>query len=215
MGGKNLISSFTPDGFIVNTRLNHPRAEVVREYVGKFDDPSSQTGQTDLALRKLFASLPFNAELGDVLLKTATLNALYATNIFAIYQVAKHIHNLQIDTRLAVHDRTLVEDIAQVQLSNSKKRRNYSFATKYCSWHSPETFPIYDSFVDNLLWHYAQQDSFFGGEQLGRYEFWNDYRKFARTMEAFRDYYNLRQFTLRQIDKFLWLYARALSGLSE
>ena len=182
----------------------------MREYVGRFDDPSSQTGQTDLALRKLFASLPFNAELGDVLLKTAALNALYATSIFAIYQVAKHIHNLQIDTRLAAQDRTLVEDIAQVQLSNNKKRRNYSFATKYCSWHSPETFPIYDGFVDNLLWRYAQQDSFFGGEQLRRYDFWNDYPTFTRTMLAFRDYNNLQQFTLREIDKFLWGYAREL-----
>lgn len=200
-----------PADFILENKLKQPIPELVREYVSKFDDLSSQTGQTDLALRKLFASLPGNAELGDVLLKTSTLNALYATNIFAIYQVAKHIHNLQIDTRLAAQDPTLVEAIAQVQLSNGKKRRNYSFATKYCSWHSPETFPIYDGFVDNLLWRYAQRDSFFGGEQLGRYEFWNDYPTFARTMFSFRYYYNLQQFTLRQIDKFLWGYARYLS----
>lgn len=83
------------------------------------------------------------------------MNALYATNIYAVFQVAEHIHNLQIDTRLATQARKLVEEIAQIQLSNGSKRRNYSFATKYCSRHSPETFSIYDSFVDELLWRYA------------------------------------------------------------
>jgi hypothetical protein len=186
---------------------------MVREYASKFNDPSSQTGQTDLALEELFATFPGNVELNDVLLKVAALNSLYATNIYAVFQVAKHIHNLKIDTRLKEQDRTLVEDIAWVQVSADKKRRNYSFATKYCSWHCPEAYPIYDSFVDSLLWRYAVQNSFFGIERLGRNDFWVDYLKFVHTLLAFKDYYSLQQVSLRQIDKFLWLYARELSGL--
>lgn len=198
----------------MNSDLDPPTPELVQEYVGRFDDSSSQTGQTELALAKLFAAYPENAELRDVLLKVSALNALYATNIYAVFQVAKHIHNLRIDDRLKVLDQALVEEIAWIQVSGDKRRRNYSFATKYCSWHSPETFPIYDRFVDNLLWRYAQQDEFFGGEQLGRYEFWNDYPTFARTILAFRDHYGLQRQTLRQLDKFLWLYGRELAGLS-
>lgn len=195
----------------MNSPLQLPTPELVRDYVGKFDDPTSQTGQTDLALKKLFAAYPGNEDLSDVLLKVSALNALYATNIYAIFQVAKHIHNLRIDDRLEAQDQTLVEDIARVQVSDNKKRRNYSFATKYCSWHSPEAFPIYDSFVDNLLWRYTQQDTFFDADRIGRYDFWYNYPTFVRILFAFRNHYALQHVTIRQIDKFLWLYARELS----
>lgn len=198
----------------MNIRLNEPTPELVLQYARKFDDPVTQTGQTDLALGKLFATYPANADLSDVMLKVAALNALYATNIYAIFQVAKHIHNLQIDSRLTAQDQTLVEAIARVQVSGDKKRRNYSFATKYCSWHSPEAFPIYDRFVDELLWRYALRDSFFGADPLGRNDFWNDYPTFVRTLLAFRNHYGLQQISSRQLDKFLWLYAQEPAVLS-
>jgi hypothetical protein len=195
----------------MNARLKQPTAGLVLEYARKFDDPASQTGQTALALRKLFAAYPGNADLSDVLLKASVLNALYATNIYAVFQVARHIHNLRIDDRLKAQDQMLVEDVACVHVSGDKKRRNYSFATKYCSWHSPEAFPIYDRFVDELLWRYALQDLLFGAKRVDRNIFWDDYPTFVRTLLAFKDYYSLQQVSLRQIDKFLFIYAHELS----
>jgi hypothetical protein len=197
----------------VDTSLKQPTSKLVQKYVRKFDDPNSQTGQTDLALGALFATFPENSALRHVLLKVAALNSLYATNIFAVFQVAKHIHSLEIDPRLTAQDRTLVEDIAWVHISANKKRRNYSFATKYCSWHCPEVYPIYDSLVDGLLWRYAVETSFFDMERVGRSDFWVDYPTFVHILSAFKDYYSLQDVPIRQIDKFLWLYARELSGL--
>lgn len=133
---------------------------------------------------------------------------MYATNIYDVYRVALHIQGLQIDDRLQEGDLTLIQHIALVEMSNGKERRNYSFATKYCSWHRPEIFPIYDFYVDYVLWLYAQQDSFFGADRFHRSKLWDDYPTFTHTVSAFREYYSLKQFSLRQIDNFLWLHGR-------
>ncbi|UTW70364.1 hypothetical protein KHA80_07545 [Anaerobacillus sp. HL2] len=41
-----------------------------------------------------------------------------------------------------------------------KKKNFYSFATKYCSHHNPLDYPIYDSYVDEVLRHFRNRDGF-------------------------------------------------------
>lgn len=47
-------------------------------------------------------------------------------------------------------DPDLIEKIANVEIGG-KRRRNYSFATKYCNFHRPNVYPIYDSLVVGVL----------------------------------------------------------------
>ena len=128
-------------------------------------------GKTDVALRTLFQKvMPDNTDVGEVAVKVAALNGIYATNIFAVVQVATHIVQLGIDTRLAgaTVDASLVEDIATVDIGG-KRRRNYSFATKYCAFHRQDLYPIYDSLVAGVLNTLLRQgeafDSFVPGER--------------------------------------------------
>ena len=183
-----------------------PTVELVRRYSTQFSSTPS-TGQTDLGLRKLIKAFPFNIELSDVLLKVAALNALYATNIYAIFSVAQHILNLQIDGRLAGKDFTLVHDIACIEI-RGKRRINYSFASKYCAWHVPEAYAIYDSYVDGLLWRYQLEEPFYqdGFKQSDL----RDYPKFMSIVLAFKDYFGLEEMTLREVDRFLWLNGRGV-----
>ena len=53
-----------------------------------------------------------------------------------------------------------------------KQRRHYSFATKYCSWHQPEQFPIFDNQVASLLLLYKRQWAFseFNHDSLRNYD---------------------------------------------
>ena len=90
-----------------------------------------------------------------------------------------------------------------------KIRRNYSFASKYCSWHAPNTYPIYDSFVDQLLWAYQKQENFatFKREELLQYV------RYREILDKFREHYALRQFSYKDLDKFLWLYSRETFAL--
>lgn len=138
-----------------------------------------------------------------MLLKVATLNSLYNTNIYAVYTVAEHIRQLNIDLKLENHSLDLVNEIATVTIRD-KTRRNYSFASKYCSWHLPEIYPIYDSIVEQMIWIYQKSNQF---THFYRYEL-RDYARYWEIMTLFRGFFGLDQFTFKQIDKFLWSYGR-------
>jgi hypothetical protein len=187
---------------VTTNPLKTPSPDVVRQYIDLFDaDPSS--GASDRALARLFALLPDNTSLDEVLLKVATLNSLYNTNIFSVVAVAQHIVSLGIDARIAEGSPEIVEEVAVVKLG-ARRRRNYSFATKYCSWHAPRHYPIYDSLVDRLLWTYKQTAGFrdFTRQDLQRYP------TFREVIDAFRTHFGLSEFSYKELDRFLWKHAR-------
>jgi hypothetical protein len=124
------------------------------------------------------------------------LNKYYSTNVYHINDLAEHIKELNIDTRLMDGDISLVNEIAEVP----GKPRYYSFATKYCSHHFPKLFPIYDSNVELVLKYFREKDDFasFKNEDL------KDYLKFVEIINAFRIRYGLTQFDYKELDIYLW-----------
>ena len=176
-----------------------PTPQAVTDYQLSWDALDDYREQ-ERALNRLFFTLaPENKDLADILLKVTTLNQFYSTNIFSIYPVAKHIQSLRIDDRLAAGDCTLVDEIQVVRLKE-KTKHFYSFASKYCSHHNPEAFPIYDSYVDEVLRYFRDVDGFtiFHTSEL------KDYSRFKEVLLAFRSFYGLEQFTLKEIDKYIW-----------
>jgi hypothetical protein len=176
-----------------------PSIEQVEFYLAKWDGLENYHLQED-ALNKLFFELcPKNTDIIDVLLKASTLNDFYSTNIFSIYLVAKHICTLDIDARLKAGDVTLVGDIQYVTIGNTE-RNFYSFASKYCSHHNPIDYPIYDSYVDEVLRCFRNRDSFtdFQDGDL------KNYVKFKGILIDFRAFYGLDKYNLKQIDQYVW-----------
>ncbi len=176
-----------------------PSPEEVEFYLKEWDESENYYLQED-ALDKLFFTLcPENKEMSDILLKVATLNDFYSTNIFSVYPVAKHILSLQIDARLKARDVTLVRDIQKVTI-NGVEKNFYSFATKYCSHHNPLEYPIFDSYVEKVLKYFRDRDCFskFSNEDL------KDYIHFKGTLVDFSRFYGLEQYNLKQIDKYIW-----------
>lgn len=143
---------------------------------------------------------PSNIKLEHVLLKVSALNDFYSTNIFDTYSVAKHIVGLKIDGRLAAHDLSLVNEIAAITIKG-KPKNFYSFATKFCSHHQADVFPIFDSYVEKMLCHFAKLEHF---SQFSKPDL-RDYRRFVEVIHGFRNHYRLDQYSLRQIDIYLWL----------
>lgn len=87
-------------------------------------------------------------------------NNVYSTNIFAIHHVAKHILGIKdLDKRLKSGDIELVRELGEVTIGG-KEKYFYSFATKYCSHHNPIAFPIYDSYVEQVLLYFNKLDKF-------------------------------------------------------
>ena len=176
-----------------------PSVTEVEKYLRKWNSLESYVLQEN-ALNKLFFDIcASNKDISDILIKCSTLNDFYSTNIFSIFPVAKHILKLDIDERLKNGDLSLVNDIAQVEISG-KMKHFYSFASKYCSHHNPIAFAIYDSYVEKCLVYFNKIDNFsdFRREDL------KDYEIFSRVLIDFKLYYGLLDFSLKQIDQYLW-----------
>lgn len=168
-------------------------------YLEEWDKLPNYTAQEN-ALNKLFWDIyPHNKDLDEVLAKTAILNDFYSTNIFNSYSMAKHIVELDIDERLKREDLSLVNDIASLKI-NGKVKDFYSFATKYCSHHNEKVYPIYDSYVKKILLYFKIRDGFsdFDGQDL------KDYVKFCKVINDFQNFYNLGNYTVKELDRYLW-----------
>lgn len=177
----------------------YPTIEQVEFYLDKWASLENYHLQED-SLNKLFFELcPKNTDVIDILLKASTLNDFYSTNIFSIYPVAKHICDLDIDARLKTGDVTLVGEIQYVTIGDTLKNF-YSFSSKYCSHHNPHDYPIYDSYVDEVLRYFRNRDSFliFQDGDL------KDYVKFKDILIDFRTFYGLDKYNLKQIDQYVW-----------
>lgn len=177
-----------------------PSPDYISLYLQKWEDLENYRLQ-EQSLSLLFKEFcPSNSVLEQVLLKVSALNDFYSTNIFDTYSVAKHILEMKIEPRLSRGDLSLVNELAMVTIRD-KKRNFYSFASKYCSHHFPDSYPIFDSYVERMLLHYARSDRFssFRKDDLKHYE------SFVQIIRQFQDFYRLGQFSLRQIDIFLWL----------
>ena len=186
----------------MNKIVIRPSVELVQKYISRFDNDQELTAVEDV-MSELFGKYPSNQKLRDILIKATALNSLYNTNIYATVKLAKHILNKNIDAKLRDGSPELVDEIAHVEI-NGKLRNNYSFASKYCHWHQPEMYPIYDNYVDNLLWRYQKQDKFSVFKQTEL----RQYKRYKQILEDFKSHYGLSKFRSKDLDKFLWGYGK-------
>jgi len=204
-----------------------PDAEVVNHYQEKW-----QEHEQDAALYKLFnETYPHNTALDEVLIKVAVLDNLYLTKlsmVSKVFPVAQHIVSLKIDWRLKTADATLVNDIAKVTYDENKKRDEFSFASKYCCFHRPEHYPIFDSKVRIFLCHcndnakkwgqgqppekcfaFEPKNLFKGGKNDGTLL---DYPRYKDLILNFQRCFGLEAFSFREIDHYLWLAGKELEA---
>jgi hypothetical protein len=173
-----------------------PTPELVRMACEEWDDTA------DAALRELFGHFHRNDNRAHVLLKVVALNRLYSTSIFAVYDVAHHIHQhaQEIDAGLEIGAPEIVDRIHRVTISSTGRRLSFwSFASKYCSWHKQALYPMWDSRVRRYL-------SSLGVEQFSHPDSWTRYADFKKLISDFQVRYHLESFTFKQIDMFMWKY---------
>lgn len=130
------------------------------------------------------------------LLKAAAINQLYATNVYALFRMAKHIADVVGNPPSDPVD--LVELTAQPPIpEGEKKRRHVSFASKFAHFFvDPDGCPIYD-------WYAAQSVSYHLGRGWLSPDY-ADYRVFTRAVLALRQSAGLDCST-RELDHYLWL----------
>jgi hypothetical protein len=203
--------------------FTEPTVENVKSACAIFD---TWKDNPDPALTELFTRYPKNTDFVHVMLKVVTLNTLYSTMIRVysdhptVYDVARHIVDLNIDTELDLHSVDLVYKIANTEeiakRLGKKKQLNYSFATKYCNWHRQDFYPIWDSRVDEYLWQLRnrEKDKENGFREFKHEELWR-YPEFKMVMDDFKAHFRLEDISFKMIDKFLFVEGGKLFAAKE
>jgi hypothetical protein len=177
-----------------------PTPERVKDACDKFDE---EYKTIEGALTELFGHFPSNSNRSHVLLKVVALNRLYSAGVLAVEAVAMNIseHGMEIDLALEAGMPSVVKRIAEVRIQG-REFNFFSFASKYCSWHKPDRYPVYDSRVDRYLWSLQNHSSFSDIEH--RSDICKTYEGFLKIMNDFQRFYKLDSFNFKEIDKFLW-----------
>lgn len=175
--------------------LNAPCESEVNLYLEKWKKLDKYVVQEN-ALNYLYTIVSNkNTSLDEVLIKVNALNTFYSTRIFNVVPIAQRIVQLDIDKYLETNDLSLVDKI-----DGELGRSIYSFATKYCSWHKPNVYPIYDKYVCLVLDYFKNTDHFanFSRKDL------RNYQEYYRVYFEFIHFYKLDGCELKSIDKYLW-----------
>lgn len=185
--------------FMKNIIVPTPCKEEVEKYLSIWDSQEKYVAQEKALDKLFFGDYKCNSNLDNILIKCSSLNDFYSTNIFNIYDVAKHILSLNIDERLQNGDPTLVDDIAKVTISG-KDKHFYSFASKYCSHHYPKEYPIYDSYVEKVLKYFRKQNSNFNFDN----DDLKNYAQLKKVLINFQKCYGIEEYDLKYLDRYLW-----------
>ena len=188
---------------IKNANIPKPNKSEVKKWLDKWNELEDCRIQEE-AINDLFQKMyPRCNELKEVIIKCSILNDFYSTNIFKVFPVAKHIIEIEnINEKLAAGDPTLVDEIANVRLGeNDKEKYLYSFATKFCSHHNEEAYPIYDPYVSVMLRYFRNNNKKklnFKNNELKKY------KTFKLVLDQFKTAYGLGKFSFKEIDRYLW-----------
>ena len=169
-----------------------------------------QTIDYDNAVTKTFLIASYNnQEFDNVLIKVTVLDRLYYTNLFYIYEIAKHIKDNadKLDELISNADIRAIELIRHGHgiKSKNKEKDLYSFATKYCHWSNPNhKYPIFDNKVEIALKYMRDKNQiqFFSNDDL------RDYEKFKKIIDEVREKVN--NISYKEIDKGLWQMGKKL-----
>jgi len=166
----------------------------------------------DDLLYSVFSEYRKNVNLNNVGFKIVILDKLYNCNLkMDINKIAEHIINKKIDMKLISGDPiSLVDNIANIKIDVErkqkyselkkiiKKRVGLVFTSKYCHFHEPERFPIYDSFAKIGLGSLLEKD-------INEYN-WK-YENFKNDIDDLLNK-NRLNISYKQIDEYLWLYGK-------
>jgi hypothetical protein len=152
-------------------------------------------------LGELIATYRENKRIEHVLTKVVTINALYHARVLDVdlHPLAVHIWKIEdLDAKLKQGNADAVDAIWK---SQGTRKHYFSFATKYCSWHNQGAYAIYDLNMWEALRAYKSKEL---GFQFRDSEC-KDYASFHAIVRRFQAVYGLEGYSLKDVDKLLWL----------
>lgn len=186
------------------TTLQKPTKSTLNNYIKLFD---TEYSRTEAYLFDLFQKyFPDNNSPEQVMIKVFAINLLYKTYIRWLPAVVTHILQCDIDNMLRNNDINAVHVLTPVKFKTKTKHLK-SFATKYCSFHKPDIFPLFDSNASYALYKYNKIYKF--SPHVTRTSLLS-YENYIETINSFRTYFNIENYNYKNIDKYLWKYGKEL-----
>lgn len=179
----------------VRMRLNDYMVQTANDVYAELD--GWQTANR--AFQQLQHKLPgFTPEI--TLLKVASINALYSTNLYAIERMSKHICKMLSKCDLKSTGPELVDEIAKLPVAqpDQEQRHHVSFASKFCHFFiSADRYPILDTLAEWTLKKHFKR----GKVKLRRGSYYQDF------VNAFNHLRTVSECdsTPAEIDHYLWL----------
>ncbi len=152
-----------------------------------------------------------NKVIEDVFTKVVMINCLYSSGLYtfgsndhiSVAEMAEHI--VQLEKTLALSQAINKGDLGIVdEIANINGKHATSFASKYCSWHNLDRFPVFDSRVRGFMYYWYKDST----EAI---KYTQDelkvYGCFAKAVEQFREQ-NCKDVSYKKLDVFMWLIAK-------
>ena len=141
------------------------------------DDFAEKYGADEQALNQLFKTYNKNNVYEQVLIKVITLNELYSTQLYSkqLHLMVQRIISLtDLDSLLRTGDIEAIHLIGQK--TNDDFNSAFVFASKYCSFHNPKSFPIFDSLSRNSIFKLNEKYCFTSIKYKNRLEDYSFYK---------------------------------------
>jgi hypothetical protein len=166
-------------------------------------------GLSDNAIEKLLKQIPLNQKIEDVLLKTTVIKTLYSTPIFDVINLSNHILSIKnIDDMLLKGDLSIVDKIRLghgIKTQGGKEYDFYSFATKYCSFHNPSKYPIYDNMVSDFIKSILLSTGMIKGKKALDLKIYDIYKN---TIDLILERFGVTIQDYKKIDMGLWVLSK-------
>ena len=199
----------------IQEQLN-PTADIGK-YLEKYkdllnDDSQNYKAHAEVLKRVMAESNKQVLDKYDILLKVILISTFMHTVVLDVDSVARHYAQVKdLNKRLDKGDISLVDELRKVKMADGKVRDFYSLATKFCSRHNEEAFPIYDSLASEMLLGFLNRDEFVSFKKKDL----KDYGRYVELYKAFQKHYKLEKYDFRRIDHYLWMLGKELKQKSK
>ena len=179
------------------------------------------------AMQQLINAMPDNDDDATIIIKIFAIDNAMSTNLRRfndIVKIAKIIRRKQVTFTRYLNSKKREDHFKAIMLirdaakkgaeSDIKMRDALSFASKYCFWHRPDSFVIYDSYVvaelllllgkhkrDNVDMPAVANAS---GKRFLRKKICGDYPSYLEAFDAVVKAYGLQTFNRREVEQALW-----------
>ncbi len=219
-------------------RISIPDDNLIQRFISIYN---KEQEDVDKVVKEVFNTYD-DSSFSNILIKVIVLNMLYNTMLLSkdnvinarradVIIMAKHIYKNCADELRRIKEKNgenieddvicLVEKMRKVKKTKREEKRKgigrdyfdeYSFATKYCAWSiGVSKVPIVDSKVKGMLYLYSMKvgTQYFDIKPKELL----DYRYFVKKYNEFiNTYFSKNYVDYKEVDKFLWQYAKCIES---